>query len=558
MFDSQSFLERFHRGEYAAVMTDIDAAWETAHAAASRQIAAGEEPQALVECVRIALLESGMRSWAVTRTPSIVARAVELGLWTPERALALTELIPAESENETVDLMSAVIGTGKLTPDAANTAIDRARALLEQREYASAFDLSYMKLAKAAGVYGREDLGNAALSAALAAANGRYTLYTPALYELIPVLPETLLEAARDGINEIKSTESKLWAFAALAARLSGEAREQVLALGLAAAEAMLTEPGHALPGMPTEPRPRKDIDIANGMLRLGPHLAGEQIERALAIGLQFEERQWFPRVVQALAPDLTPEQWERAVDHALTIENEWWRSDALMLAAQYARGEAQRKAVEALAGTADDETAGKIRAWTEREVISAFIEDGELRGMLESRVGKVTPRRQANPVDQFHDVVQNEKDEEERARVLQYLAPHLPDDLLPELVDAVIALTERIWYRESVFVVVAHRLGAALVERVLTAKFDHRGGEWTKSCAARFEAADAKHGTPDKVGLAAALAQLGEGRRMLRGDLVTQYMTLDPAHVPPAVASALADVFRAAGADGFGDYGPE
>jgi hypothetical protein len=153
---------------------------------------------------------------------------------------------------------------------------------------------------------------------------------------------------------------------------------------------------------------------------------------------------------------------------------------------------------------------------------------------------------------------VQRVHDEEEQARSFYYLAPQLPDELLPELVDAVIAMTERIWYRESVFVVVADRLDAPLIERVLNAKFDHRGGEWTQACAARFEAADAKHGTPDKVGLAAALAQLGEGRRMLRGDLVTQYMTLDPAHVPPAVASALADVFRAAGADGFGGYAPE
>ena len=53
-------------------------------------------------------------------------------------------------------------------------------------------------------------------------------------------------------------------------------------------------------------------------------------------------------------------------------------------------------------------------------------------------------------------------------------------------------------------------------------------------------------------------MAQLGEGQRMLRGDLVTQYMMLEPAHVSPAVASALAEAFRAADADGFGDYGPE
>jgi hypothetical protein len=99
----------------------------------------------------------------------------------------------------------------------------------------------------------------------------------------------------------------------------------------------------------------------------------------------------------------------------------------------------------------------------------------------------------------------------------------------------------------------------AALVERVMTAKFDHRGGEWTKQCAERFEAAaDPGQGKSDKAGLAAALAQLAEGRRLMRGDLVTQYMTLEPMHVSPAVASALADALRAADADGLGDFGQE
>jgi hypothetical protein len=500
VFDSQPLIERFHRGEYAAVMTEIDAAWETAHGEASRQIEADEEPWALVECVRIALLESGMRSWAATRTPSIVARAVELGLWTPERALALTELIPAGSENEAVNLMSAVIGTGKLGLDAANAAIDRARALLERREYASAFDLSYMKLAKAAGTYGREDLGGAALNAALEAANGRYTLYTPALYELIPVLPESLLDAARRGINEIKSTESKLWAFAALAERLSGEAREQVLSLGLAAAEAMLTEPGHALPGMPTEPRPRKDIDIANGMLRLGPHLAGEQIERALAIGLQFEERQWFPRVVQALAPDLTPEQWERALDFAFTVDNEWWRGGALIQAARYTRGETQRKAVLALLTINDSETRSKIRDWYEREDAGSFIEDEALREQLILHIGDMEARKPFEPVEWFYDLVQNEKDEEERASSLYYLAPQLPEDLLPELADAVTHMVDRSWYRESVLVAAADRLGAALVERVLLTPYDHKGGRDFIGALCRYSHWLREHSIHDEV----------------------------------------------------------
>lgn len=558
MFDSQSLLERFHRGEYAAVMTDIGAAWEIAHAGASRQMAAGEEPWALVECMRIALLESGMRSWAATRTPSIMARAVELGLWTPERALALTELIPAGSENEAVNLMSAAIGTGKLAPEAANAAIDRARALLERREYASAFDLSYMRLAKVAGVYGRSDIAAAALEAALKSADGRYSSNTPALYELMSVLPDSLFDAALTGVAVIKNNEAKLWALGELAPKLSGTLRDKAQSVGIAAAEAMLTERGDGMPGMPDHLRPRKDINIANGMLRLGPRLAGEYVERALVVGLKFEERDWFPRVVEGLARNLTPEQWARVVDHALTIGSEWWRADALMLAVQYARGQAQQKAVDALAQTRDDETASKIRAWTEREGTS-IIEDEALRDRLAQRVSAATPRRNLHPADWFHETVKNTADEEDRARVFSYVAPQLPDDLLPELVDAVIAMGESPWYREWVLARVARRLDAALVELVLTAKFDHRGGEWTKQCAARFEAAaTAGLGKSNKAGLAAALAQLAEGRRLLRGDLVTQYVTLEPAHVSPAVASALAEALQVADTDGFGDYGPE
>jgi hypothetical protein len=472
VFDSQPLIERFHRGEYAAVMTDIDAAWETAHAEASRQIEAGEEPWVLVECLRIALLESGMRSWAATRTPSIVARAVELGLWTPERALALAELIPAEKENEAVDLMSAVIGTGKLAPDAANAAIDRAHALLEQLGFMTSFETHFVKLSQSAAVYSRADVAEAALNAALTSADGRYTSNTPALYELMPILPESLFDTALTGITGIKNNEAKLWALGELAPRLSGTLWEKAQSVGVAAAEAMLTE-REGIPEMPEHLRPRQDINIANGMLHLGPHLNGEFVERALVVGLKFEERDWFPRVVQGLARNLTPEQWERVVDHTLTIDGEWWRADALMLAVQYARGDAQRKAVESLARTVDDETAGKIRAWAEREGTS-IIEAEALRERLEARIREASPRRQTNPVDQFRDVVQNEKDEEERARALQYLAPQLPDDLLPEFIDQVLALTEHPIYREWIFRPVIKRLDEADVAHILHSRFDH------------------------------------------------------------------------------------
>jgi len=57
------------RFTYDGFLADLERAWDHAHQQAYRQIQAGEEPSALVDCVRYALLQSSINSLSANYTP---------------------------------------------------------------------------------------------------------------------------------------------------------------------------------------------------------------------------------------------------------------------------------------------------------------------------------------------------------------------------------------------------------------------------------------------------------------------------------------------------------
>src|SRR5215216_4723324 len=77
-------------------LADLTTAWDLAHQEAIQQIEADESPTAIVECVRYALIATSLNNVAESYVPELVARAVEIGLWTPERALSVAAHVPDE------------------------------------------------------------------------------------------------------------------------------------------------------------------------------------------------------------------------------------------------------------------------------------------------------------------------------------------------------------------------------------------------------------------------------------------------------------------------------
>lgn len=116
LFDNHDWMHVRFEGDgyvYNGYIEDLALAWEKhAHLAALQQIDTGDEPKALVECLRYALIRTSINARAKNFVPELVARAVQTGLWSPQRALNIAAIIPVAVQRAWtyVDLLK----TGKL------------------------------------------------------------------------------------------------------------------------------------------------------------------------------------------------------------------------------------------------------------------------------------------------------------------------------------------------------------------------------------------------------------------------------------------------------------
>jgi len=100
---------------YDGYVADLEMVWRRSHAEACSQINADQEPTALTDLTRYTLIRTGVNSLAASYPPALVARAVETGLLTPEKALSLARYV-CDPEGR-VAMTAALLRTGQLPPN---------------------------------------------------------------------------------------------------------------------------------------------------------------------------------------------------------------------------------------------------------------------------------------------------------------------------------------------------------------------------------------------------------------------------------------------------------
>jgi hypothetical protein len=119
LFDDPDWMwARLRRSEYRldGYLGDLHRFWSMATQAADGQIATNASPDALVDCLSCALIQTTLNSGTNTYPPLIVARAVELGLWSLDRALSTLDRVPDEGRR--FDGLLALLGLQTLTSEA--------------------------------------------------------------------------------------------------------------------------------------------------------------------------------------------------------------------------------------------------------------------------------------------------------------------------------------------------------------------------------------------------------------------------------------------------------
>lgn len=91
---------------YTGFISDVLAGWRVAEGHACEQIEAGQEPTAVADCLRCALIRSSINSLSSNYMPELVARALQTGLWGAERAMAVATHVVGPSAR--VEMLAAL------------------------------------------------------------------------------------------------------------------------------------------------------------------------------------------------------------------------------------------------------------------------------------------------------------------------------------------------------------------------------------------------------------------------------------------------------------------
>lgn len=117
---------------YDAYLEDLQIAWEVAYEQCLDQINNHESPTALIDCFRYVLIRTSINSISADYPPELVARAVELEIWTVERALSVLK----QSPHINLELFAALLKTGKLNKDQQKYLIDIAyERVIKRRDH---------------------------------------------------------------------------------------------------------------------------------------------------------------------------------------------------------------------------------------------------------------------------------------------------------------------------------------------------------------------------------------------------------------------------------------
>jgi len=461
--------------DYDGYLSDLMVAWQDAHKHAQTQIAAHEVPAALAECVRYALIRTSVNSLAANYESVLVARAVETGLWSPQRAVSLAAKVPDSKQR--AEFFVALLATGRLDP---NT-----RALAQRQGLAAAQVIEYKwsvlrVLAPHLTGEEREQVVRELLAFAYKRAHeplqhvNSKKERTQELAALAPQLTGEILREWSASSEVIKDEKEYVQVLAALAPQLTGES----LCEGLAAA-----------------------LKIENEDLRwivlekLAPQLTGENLRVGLAAARAIQDDWGRAQTLAAFAPQLTGEEREQVLRDRLAaaraIQDDEKRANALAALTSQLTGEEREQAlrdglaaarvIKGEAVRADALTAlasqlpGEEREQALRDGLAAVraIDDELYRA---SKLTKLAPQMTGENLREMLAAAREIENEYQRRDLLKKLAPQLTDENLREGLTAVLEIKEQTLRAEVLAALAPQLTGENLRDGLAAARAIDRG----------------------------------------------------------------------------------
>lgn len=264
--------------DYDGYLSDVMAGWEQARKRAQTQIAAHEMPAALADCMRYALIRTSINSLATNYEPALVARAVETGLWSVQRALSLAAKVPDPKQR--AQFYITLLATIRLDQDS--------RVLAQQQALAVAGELEFE--------WERAEV----------------------LAILLPqLMDEKREQVISDELVAARAIDYKPYrgeVLSLLASQLQGKEREQVLREGLSVVQAI-----------------DSDKLCAEVLTKLAPMLTGDNLREGLKIARAIKNKDCREEVLVVLVLQLLGENLHEGLEVTRAIKNENLRVKALV-----------------------------------------------------------------------------------------------------------------------------------------------------------------------------------------------------------------------------------
>lgn len=485
--------------EYDGYIADLMLAWAMTHNQCLHQIDMNQPPMALIDCVRYALIRTSINSLAANYAPALVARSVETGLWSLDRALSIaTKVREAERQAWIYNLLLTL---ERLTP-AQHTAIQKL-----------------------------------ALEATLAI-DGYEVSRVHALIILVPELNEVYLQKAIDYILTLQDDLAlgiALLGFdpyldkaylKTLGQKTSDPALRHSIEAKLAWRARQDVDPTTTKTSIELQPEDTRAEAIAEQETLLSQEPLQIQLKNALKIG---DDRQQALALV-ALSTDLKKSKQAQALaaslQAVLAIADEGEKAWTLSELGQHLDEELLKNCLTALLAVEDEsvkaEPLGRLASMLNGSLleqalnVALSIEDDEYRGWALVGFGQYLTKEQIRK--QFTSAMQLPK-ERSRATALSNLAMIFDDELLEQGWATALAIKSE-KYKARALAGLIPRMNVAMVDRALTvalamsdesARSELLSGLTPYLTGKAFDQAwDAALGLTDEVDRAVALLNFG------------------------------------------------
>lgn len=448
------------RYTYDGYLEDLSLAWKDVEGETKKQIEANQDPSAIALCTYYQLIYTSINSMARSYYPELVQQAIEVGLWTSERALSTVAKI--SDFDQRVRMYAAILKANSLNQEQRGVA--QKLALETALSIDNTLGTRIAALVSIAHLLTGVSLENVLKIIPSYSSDEQACI----LIALSSQLSGKLLERALKMALALEGRELRAEVLSALTPRLPEQQRTQVLAQVLAV-------------GISMEDERAKAALLAV----LASQLNGKLLEQALEATLMLGDKKRLTEVLVALAPRLAKDLPEQALKVLQGLDERWMQAEMLVALApsliEEQKNHVLAQAFEKTLDLDDDglrkerllralvpQLKGKLLEQALEAALTLQVARAQAEVLIAS-IPQLTEKQRGQVLSQAFELVLAIQENDVKAEMLIKLSPYLTEELLERALEVAMVLDNEFGWQAQALIALASRLPQKQRDQVLT-----------------------------------------------------------------------------------------